>query len=128
MRSLTRIRMSQESRSSPSIMWSVKPSFTLVTNSLLCWCSRFMRGTRPCRQMCLLPLERARLACSYCMRSQPRCGTPQQAHACNWSFRHWTSLYTVIDCLDTQRIPPPRRARCREARKSVYVWVLVIRP
>ena len=35
MRSLTRIRMSQESRSSPSIMWSVRSSFKLVTNSLL---------------------------------------------------------------------------------------------
>ena len=70
-----------------------------------------MRGTRPYRHICLPPLARAGLACSHCMRSQPRCGTPQQAHACSRSFRHWTSLCTVIDCPNTQRIPPPRRAR-----------------
>ena len=36
---------------------------------------------------------------------------PQQAHACSRSFLNWTSLCTVIDCPDTQRILPPRRAR-----------------
>ena len=53
----------------------------------------------------------AMLAFSHCMRSQPRGGTPQQAHACSRSFRHWTSSCTVIDCPDTQRTLPPRRAR-----------------
>ena len=61
------------------------------------WCSCFMRGTRPYRHICLPLLVRAGLASSYCMRSQPRGGTPQQVHAC---------LLSVMDCPDTRRILP----------------------
>ena len=77
-------------------------------------------GRRSYRRFRPRPLAHcAMLAFSYCMRSQPRCGTPQQAHACSRSSRHWTSLCTVIDCPDTQRILPPRRARSCATCNSV---------
>ena len=80
-----------------------------------------MRGTRPYRHICLPPLVRAGMACSYCLRSQPRRGTPQQAHACSRSFRHWTSLCTVIDCPDTQRILPPPGAKLSDVQFGRHV-------
>ena len=71
------------------------------------------------RHVCLPPVERARLACSYCMRSQPRGGTPQQAHACSGSLHHWTSLSTVMYCRrHTQRVyrPAGRKGERRAVR------------
>ena len=56
-----------------------------------------MRGTRPYRHICLPPLVRARLACSYCMRSQPRVALPNRLTHAAGSFitrrpcgRSWT--------------------------------------
>ena len=56
-----------------------------------------MRGTRPYRHVCLPPLVRARLACSYCMRSQPRVALPNRLTHAAGSFitrrpcgRSWT--------------------------------------
>ena len=51
----------------------VHPSVSVLGLSSTCCCP--WRGTRSYRHVCLPPLERAGLACSYCMRSQPRGGT-----------------------------------------------------
>ena len=62
------------------------------------------------------------------MRSQPRVGTLQQAHACSKSFRHWSSLCTFMGCQNTQRIPPPRQARRWATCSSVDTWISVTPP
>ena len=66
--------------------------------------------------VCLPPLERPRLACSCCMRSQPMVW---HTHTCSRSFLHWTSLCTVMDVPDTQRIFRPAR---REGERRAVWW------
>ena len=80
----------------------VHPSVSVLGSSSTCCCP--WRGTRSYRHVCLPPLERAGLACSNCMRSQPRGGTPQQAHACSRFLHYWTSLCTVMSCPDTRSV------------------------
>ena len=78
----------------------------LIINLLSPW-----RGTRPYRHVC-----------SYCMLSQPRGGTPQQAHACSGSFHHWTSLCTVTDCPDTHRVfTAPPGAKVSDVQSGGHV-------
>ena len=82
----------------------------------------------------LLPLERNEVLPScpsassrtcwvslpYFMRSQPRGGTPQQAHACSRFLHYWTSLCTHVLSRHTQRVyrPAGREGERRATRQT----------
>ena len=107
----------------------VHPSVSVLVLSSTCCCP--WRGTRSYRHVCLPPLERAGLACSYCMRSQPRGGTPQQAHACSRFLHYGTSLCTVMYCPDTRSVFTAAcvtRVRCclRCLRPWSLPWLLLL--
>ena len=115
---LQRITTQQKSKLSSRLSVSQVTKFTW-TCSWHWTCTLQWRRTISYRRICLSLLPCVMLTFSYCMRSQPRVDTPQQAHACSRSFRHWTSFCTIIDCPDTQRILPSRRTRSWATCNSV---------
>ena len=66
----------------------------------------------------------ATLACSHCVRSWPRGGTPRQALAHSKSVHCSTSSYIVMDSQKAPRVVLPR-ARWRATRNSVDMRISV---
>ena len=78
--------------------------------------------------------RRATLACSWCTRSEPRSGTPQQAHACTKFHHSFPSFSTVDEELNSGACFTPRRAQRVKlddffgSRKTVFLLIGELHP